>query len=341
MRRSISAALAAWLVVSPLALHASAATAAGSIQGRVTIDGRPVRGVGLSLVDIDSGAVHEAVSNQDGSFDVSVAPGSYVLTNLSQSGLSVGRAPARVVVAAGSVALADVDLLTVPVPGQEGQPAAAAQSEDGTILHDGIDCLIENEFPLVEAQILPMENVARARVYFRSALGSSYYFVEMVPEGGIFTGKLPKPKLEASPITYYVEATTTDFGELSTPEYDATVIPEEEDCDGEVAAIGPPGAVTVFSASTGAALAVPAGFAAGGLAIAGTTIALLAGGAVAAGVAANEILATTTTTTTTSTTTTTTTAPPTTTTTTTTTTLPQAPPPTTLPPVTPFRGDLF
>jgi hypothetical protein len=340
MRRSISVALAAWLVVSPLALEASSANAAGTIQGRVTIDGRPVRGMGLSLVEIESGAVHETVSTADGSFGVSVAPGSYVLTNLSQSGLSVGRAPARVVVAAGRVALADVDLLTVPVPGQGSDAQPAAQSEDGTILHDGIDCLLENEFPLVEAQILPIENVARARVYFRSALGSSYYFVEMVPEGVLFIGKLPKPKLEASPITYYIEATTTDFGELSTPEYDATVIPAEEDCDGEVAAIGPPGAVTVFSASSGAALAVPAGFAAGGLAIAGTTIALLAGGAVAAGIAATEILNTTTTTAPTTTTTTTTTTPPapTTTTTTTTTTPPGPPPP---PPITPFRGDLF
>ena len=56
MRRSFSAALAAWLVVSPLALEAAAASAAGTIQGVVTIDGRPVRGVGLSLVEIDSGA---------------------------------------------------------------------------------------------------------------------------------------------------------------------------------------------------------------------------------------------------------------------------------------------
>jgi len=333
-RQVVAVTLSALMAGSP-GLWAASSGAMGTIAGRVTVDGRPVSGVGISLVDIDSGAILDTTSGSDGAFNVPAPEGSYVLTNLSQDGLSVGRAPSRVVVASGATAIADVDLLTVPVPGQA--PPVAASSDDATILHDGIDCLIEGEWPLVDAIIQPVEKVARARVYFRSALGSSYYFIEM--EGdlatGAFTGKLPKPKLEASPITYYIEATTTDFGEVTTAEIDAVVIPNEEDCDGRVAAIGPPGQVTVFSAATGASLAVPAGFAAGGLAIAGTTIALIAGGAVAAGVAASQVIGSSTTTTTTSTTTTTTTTT-TSTTTTTTTTLP--PRPTTLP-STPFRGD--
>jgi hypothetical protein len=335
-RRVVAVTLSLLLAGSP-GLWASSA-AMGAIAGRVTVDGRPVSGMGISLVDIDSGQILDATSGRDGAFTVPAPAGSYVLTNLSQDGLSVGRAPSRVVVASGATAIADVDLLTVPVPGQA--PQTAASTDDATILHDPIDCLIEGEWPLIDSIIQPAENIARARVYFRSALGSSYYFIEMEADlvTGAFTGKLPKPKLEASPITYYIEATTTDFGEVTTPEIDAVVIPDEEDCDGRVAAIGPPGQVTVFSAATGSSLAVPAGFAAGGLAIAGTTIALIAGGAVAAGVAASQVIGSSTTTTTTSTTTTTTTTTTTSTTTTTTTTLP-GPAPTTTLPGTPFRGD--
>jgi hypothetical protein len=195
-------------------------------------------------------------------------------------------------------------------------------------------------------------------VYFKSALGSAYYFVEMTQApatasqldgaklassqvsrtmlaaaaqagGGSvkFVGKLPKPKLEASPITYYIQATTTEFGESQTAEYQAQVVADESECpEGlKVAPIGPAGAVTVFSATT-AAVAVPVGFAAGGLAIAGGTLAAVLLGAaglttaaVAAGGNTTTTAPTTTTTvtvTTTSTTTTTVTIPPSTTTTT-------------------------
>jgi hypothetical protein len=96
----------------------------------------------------------------------------------------------------------------------------------------------------------------------------------------LFVGKLPMPLVEARPITYYIQATTTEFGESQTPEVSAQVVADESECpEGlKVAPIGPAGAVTVFSAST-AAVAVPVGFAAGGLAIAGGTIAAILGGA--------------------------------------------------------------
>jgi hypothetical protein len=62
------------------------------------------------------------------------------------------------------------------------------------------------------------------------------------------------------------------------------VVEKKEDCgDRKVAAFGPPGEVTVFSAASGASIA-PLGFAAGGAAIAIGTIALIVGGAAAAGV---------------------------------------------------------
>ncbi len=113
--------------------------------------------------------------------------------------------------------------------------------------------------------------MARGRIYFRAAQGSSFYYVEMTQEPGRFFGKLPRPRVEASPITYYLQATTTEFEESQTPEIEAIVVEKKEDCgDRKVAAYGPPGEVTVFSAATGAAIS-PAGFAAGGAAIAAGT----------------------------------------------------------------------
>ena len=165
-------------------------------------------------------------------------------------------------------------------------------------------------------------------MYFKAAGSNDWYYVEMTPAEAGFVGKLPRPKLEASPITYYVQATTTEFGENRTPEIEAIVVAEAKDCDDDkkVAAIGPPGEVTVFSAATGSAIA-PVGFAAGGLALTAGTIALVLGGAAAVGIGTAVVVDNTTTTTTTTSTTTTTTPAPTTPPTTTTTTLPPTPTP--------------
>jgi hypothetical protein len=107
----------------------------------------------------------------------------------------------------------------------------------------------------------------------------------MTATEGVFNGKLPRPRIEASPIEYYIQATTAEFVEAQTPQVSARVVEKAEDCEGKVAAYGPSGPVQVFSASTGAALN-PAGFAAGGIGIAAGTLALILGGAAAAGIAA-------------------------------------------------------
>jgi hypothetical protein len=97
--------------------------------------------------------------------------------------------------------------------------------------------------------------------------------------------------VEASPVTYYVQATTTDFAEMQLPEVPALVVEKREDCpDDKIAAIGPPGEVTVFSAATGLAIA-PAGFAAGAVGLLGLGgLALALGGAAAAGVLTTAVV---------------------------------------------------
>jgi hypothetical protein len=324
----------------------------GTIKGAVTLSNRPIRGVSLAFVDLASGNIYRATSEQTGAFEARVPAGRYVLTTENGAGLAVGRAPSLIAVGAGQVATADVDLAPIggaavakpqeppaiaPPPTSDPQspstPDVAPSSTE--IHHDPVGCMVAGQFPLLDAQIEPAASVARARVYFKATGSDNWYYVEMTPAEAGFVGKLPRPKLEASPIAYYLQATTTEFGEAQTPEVSAIVVVDPKDCpeDKKVAAIGPPGEVTVFSAATGAALA-PVGFAAGGLALTAGALALLLGGAAAIGITTVVVVNNTTTTTTTTTTPTSTTPtptnPPTTTTTTTTTT-------TSLKPPTPFR----
>jgi hypothetical protein len=252
----------------------------------------------VAFVDLSSGAVHRASSGADGRFNATVPAGQYAVTAETGAGLIVDQGPSNIVVGGGRTVIADIGLRAVPGamlqdPVAQAQPipalpdAPAEPVSATTILHDAIGCMIAGQFPLVNARIEPADGVARARVYFRSSQSPNWYYVEMMPaEGGGFSGKLPRPKVEASPVTYYIQATTTLFGDAQIGEIESIVVTDAGECeDKALAPLGPPGEVTVFSATTGAAIA-PAGFAAGGLALTLGTIALLIGGAAAAGITA-------------------------------------------------------
>jgi hypothetical protein len=273
------------------------AAANGTIEGSVTVADRPLRGATLAFIDISSGAVHRASSDAAGHFNASLPAGQYAVATESGAGLVVDRAPAAIVVGGGRTVVADIRLLAMPgamaqdpaaqadapaLPGVLSTPVTAT-----TILHDPIGCVIAGQFPLVNAGIEPAASVARARVYFRSSQSPNWYYVEMMPaEAGGFSGKLPRPRLEASPVTYYIQATTTEFGDAQIGEISAIVVKDESECDDKpVAPLGPPGEVTVFSAATGATIA-PAGFVVGGLVLTLGTVALIVGGAAAAGITA-------------------------------------------------------
>jgi hypothetical protein len=159
--------------------------------------------------------------------------------------------------------------------------------------------------PQIDAGITPDEQVQAGRVYFKSAMGDAFYYVEMAPEASRYVGVLPKPRPDAGPITYYVEGVGRDYAQSQTPEARAVVVDKPSDCgDKPVAALGPSDPVRVFSVTGGTAL--PPGFsgvssvvaagagagsatagaaaaAAGGSAVSTTTV-LIAAGAVAVGV---------------------------------------------------------
>ena len=317
-RRAFALLLAVLLVLP--AGGASSAVSNGVIQGSVVLEGRPLAGVTVAFIELESGDVVRAVSSEDGSFEATAAPGQYAVTTESQAGLTVGEAPTRVAVASGEVASARLELLSVPAalplaalpagapqePAGEGlsagAPAGAPQEPPAPVFaettgtgadirFEPVTCFVAGEFPLLDASLTPMSSVARARVYFKAAIGEQFYYVEMTQEEGLFFGKLPRPQVAASPITYYLQSTTTDFEESQTREIDAIVVDEESECgDLKVAAFGPAGAVTVFSATTGVSIIAPAGFAiAAGAGLAIGTVAVIAGGAAAAGIVGGVI----------------------------------------------------
>ncbi len=270
----------------------------GTIEGSVTVGDRPLSGATLAFVDLSSGLIHRTSSDAAGRFAASVPAGSYAVTTEGRAGLVIDHAPSAIVVNGGRAVIADIGLLAEPgallqdAAAQADIPSTfpAAPTEPvtaTTIIHDPIGCMIAGQFPLVNARIEPAASVARARVYFKSAQSPNWYYVEAVTVEGLgFSGKLPRPKLEASPVTYYIQATTTEFGDAQIGEISSIVVNDAGECeDKALAPIGGPGEVTVFSAATGAAVA-PAGFAAGGLALTLGTLALVLGGAAAAGITA-------------------------------------------------------
>jgi hypothetical protein len=323
MRKCVSHLLVVLLALGP-SLPLSSAPALGMVQGTVTLEGRALAGVDLVLVDSLSGAVYRARSSKGGSFQTQLAPGSYLITTENSKGLVVGHGPSLLPVVAGQVASASIDLLALAIPRAQETPAPELPPGQGQIsMQPEATCFVANEFPLLAANVTPPDKVARVRVYFKSSLGDAYYYIEAVPgESGLWEGKLPRPKVEASPITYYWQATFTDFGESTGKEVEAIVVADANECgDRPVAPFGPAGPVQVFSAATGAAVA-PAGFAAGALG-AGAIAAIIAG-AIGAGIVGGIVITnpsptpsipppttttTTTTTTSTSSTTTTTTLP--------------------------------
>jgi hypothetical protein len=294
MLRQGLAVVLSGLLAAPSAV-AGPGPSTGVIEGVVRLGDRPLSGVRLAFLEVASGAVARATTEAAGAFRATVPAGEYVVATEGTAGLVVSQGPTVVSVGQGRVASADIGLLALPgaviqdpaaqPPAEQAPADAAAPTAATTIQHDAIRCFVEGEFPMVPARIEPSDKVARGRVYFRAAQGQDFYYVEMTPSEEGFVGKLPKPKLEASPITYYVEGMSTEFGEARTTEIEALVVQDKGECDGRVAAFGPPGDVTVFSAATGAAVA-PIGFAAGGLLAAGGVLLLLAGGAAAIGIAA-------------------------------------------------------
>jgi hypothetical protein len=300
--RKVAAVLAVALLALPSA-DLSAAVSLGLVQGFVTLGGHALARAEVALVNLDTGTVHHVRTDAGGAFETQVAAGRYAVTAEGRAGLAVARAPRVVEVTPTRVASAQVELVAMPMAfAQEGAPAAGAAAPEAQpaapspeapptigarIDHEPVGCFVAGEFPLLDAKIAPVDGVARARAYFKGARGADYFYVEGAATEGLFIWKLPRPTIAASPITYYILAATTELDESRTPEIQAIVVNQASECpqDRKLAAIGPPGEVTIYSASTGTVMA-PLGFAAGSLALTVGTAALVLSSAAATGITA-------------------------------------------------------
>ena len=72
--------------------------------------GRPLAGVPVRVVDADGNVRANAVSGDDGAFTIDVAPGSYLVTASTEEDPARSVKPVRVVVRAGEVVHADVQV---------------------------------------------------------------------------------------------------------------------------------------------------------------------------------------------------------------------------------------
>lgn len=281
MRELLSSLLVALLAVPP----APPPLRPARVAGTVTVDGRALSGIALALVEVESGAVHRATSAAGGAWGADLPPGRYVLAAEGASGLAVVRGPALLALGSGQLARADLTLALVPLA---QQPAAGTPAKL-TLEVDPVGCLLEGQHPLIRARVQPPEGAAQVQVFFRSVLASGFFYVNAALEEGVFVGKLPAPKREASPVTIFVKATSASGDSVQSPEVQAQVVGTEAECPAGLAPVGPPGGVEVFSAATGAAV-TPVGFAASGVAAAAGALALLLSGAAAAGITATVVV---------------------------------------------------
>jgi len=164
-----------------------------------------------------------------------------------------------------------------------------AQTQAPVIEHEGVGCIVADKHPRIDARVIPAEGVARARVYFRAAGTSAWYFVAMKPVAGVLQGALPKPSKTTKAIEYYVEAVDKSFREARSAEFQPSVVQQGEACpNGRMLATALASAPVALGAGAGAP-AVPAGFAnagivgiGGGLST-GALLAVVGGGAAVAG----------------------------------------------------------
>jgi hypothetical protein len=276
-----------------MAVPAQATTSqTGTVKGVVSMAGRGLEGLPLTLVNVETGKSFSIRSDANGAFTATLPPGSYVFTSPGRGGVAISRAPLSIDVVSGKVASASIEVSAVALSSQEAGPAGTAK-----ITYDAADCITEGEFTLVEAIFEPLSSVVNGRLYFQSNLSPEWFYTEFekiepqVPGGPTHRAFIPKVNQDGGiqTINYYLQVTSTDFAETKSPEKAVKVVSGATECQGKLAPIGTPeGAVSVLSAS-GAAAGTLAGF--GGVAGVGLGAAAIAGivaGVVVGGVAVQQ-----------------------------------------------------
>ena len=263
----------------------------GTVKGVVSLAGRGLEGLPLTLVNVETGKSFAIRSDAGGAFSAILPAGSYVFSSPGRAGVAISRAPLSIDVVSGKVASADVEVAVLAAQAQ----APAALAGTAKITHDAADCITEGEFTLIEAIFEPLSSVVNGRLYFQSNLSPEWFYTEFekieppAAQGG-WTHRAFIPKVNQDggieTINYYIQVTSSDFAETKSPEKKVKVVSGATECEGKLAPIGTPeGAVSVLSAS-GAAAGALSGF--GG--VAGVGLGVAAIGAIAAGVVVGGVV---------------------------------------------------
>src|SRR6185436_9464798 len=155
-------------------------------------------------------------------------------------------------------------------------PAADATEID----HKAVGCVVAEQFPRLEARLTPADSVGRARIFFRTEGGPSWYAVAMKREGDVFLAALPKPKKSLKQFHYYVEVADKAAATSRTEEYATDVVAAAGGCSKGMMA-GVMSAASILLEVPAGAAAIPVGFSSAGVVAAGSTAAAGAGGAAA------------------------------------------------------------
>lgn len=144
----------------------------------------------------------------------------------------------RATVLLGGAALFAVAVLAAaqPVAARTpvGSPAQASTdpAPGERIVHEPVGCLVEGRYPEIDATIEQPSGVEEARIYFFAATSEKpiEFWTEMTRNGSRFVGRLPKPRAEASPVRYRIEARRAEGRVTSTERYVVVVAPNESAC---------------------------------------------------------------------------------------------------------------
>jgi hypothetical protein len=155
-------------------------------------------------------------------------------------------------------------VLLLAAPPMASIAGAAAQPPSAGSLQVDVDptraCILAGQYPQFHGAITPLDGVTRSRLFFHSGLSNDFYYVEAVLEGGRYVARLPRPRPEAGPLSFYLEATKSDFSQARSAEGTAIVVRKIEECpsDRKAAPVAPGGPVSVFDVAGNPAF--PAGF---------------------------------------------------------------------------------
>lgn len=149
-----------------------------------------------------------------------------------------------------------------------GGHVGSAFAQMPEIRHAAVSCMGRTEFPLLTAVINPRNQIRTARVFFRSSAYPDFYYVDLTDLGNAFQAILPKASPETARVIYYIEAVDRTFNSARTPESNAEVMQDSDECqrrDPKAASFNGNNPGIAVGSTTAGSPGIPPGFAADGI----------------------------------------------------------------------------